>query len=199
MIRNPSDLGYDDRAFVLPPIQLNEHTVDVIPAQDWLSICPSRRRAAGAHRRSRDTLVDRVTEAALTVAQDAGAWVAWCNLNAKSDDAGRAEDRCRRGAPRIGRTKRKGAKRLRRWGKHRIIVTKPTIAGFGLNWQHCANVAFVGLSDSWEQYYQAVRRCWRFGQKQPVKVHVITPDMRARYWQYQTQRSRRRKDGKGNA
>ena len=70
-------------------------------------------------------------------------------------------------------------KRLRRFadGRIRVLVTKPTIAGFGLNWQHCANMAFVGLSDSWEAYYQAVRRCWRFGQKRPVNVHVITADI----------------------
>ena len=58
-------------------------------------------------------------------------------------------------------------------GDIRCLVTKPTIAGHGLNWQHCADMAFVGLSDSYEQFYQAVRRCWRFGQKQTVNVHVI--------------------------
>jgi hypothetical protein len=58
-------------------------------------------------------------------------------------------------------------------GKIRALVTKPSVAGFGMNWQHCHEVIFVGLSDSWEQYYQAIRRCWRFGQKMPVNVHII--------------------------
>jgi SNF2 family DNA or RNA helicase len=58
-------------------------------------------------------------------------------------------------------------------GNVRVLVTKPKIAGHGMNWQHCSNMAFVGLSDSWEAYYQAIRRCWRFGQTKPVKVHVI--------------------------
>jgi hypothetical protein len=58
-------------------------------------------------------------------------------------------------------------------GRTRVLVTKPSIAGHGLNWQHCARVAFVGLSHSWEQYYQAIRRCWRFGQKRPVECHLI--------------------------
>jgi SNF2 family DNA or RNA helicase len=58
-------------------------------------------------------------------------------------------------------------------GDARVIVSKPSIAGWGLNWQHCADVVFVGLSDSYEQYYQAVRRCWRFGQTRPVTVTVI--------------------------
>jgi hypothetical protein len=58
-------------------------------------------------------------------------------------------------------------------GRARVLVTKPSIAGFGLNWQHCARVAFVGVTDSFEAYYQAVRRCWRFGQRRPVEVHLF--------------------------
>ena len=62
-------------------------------------------------------------------------------------------------------------------GAHRVLVSKVRIAGFGMNFQHCANMIFVGLSDSWEQYYQAVRRCWRFGQTKPVNVYIITADI----------------------
>ena len=61
-------------------------------------------------------------------------------------------------------------------GDVKILVTKPKIAGFGMNWQHCSNIAFVGLSDSYEQYYQAVRRCWRFGQKEEVNCYIITAE-----------------------
>ena len=61
-------------------------------------------------------------------------------------------------------------------GRIRVLVTKPSIAGFGLNWQHCARMAFVGVTDSWEAYYQAVRRCWRFGQKRPVDVHIFSSE-----------------------
>jgi hypothetical protein len=59
-------------------------------------------------------------------------------------------------------------------GEVRVLVSKPSIAGWGMNWQHCNKVAFVGLSDSYEQFYQAVRRCWRFGQTKPVDCYVIT-------------------------
>lgn len=55
-------------------------------------------------------------------------------------------------------------------------MTKPSIAGWGLNWQHCARMAFVGVTDSWESYYQAVRRCWRFGQSHPVQVHIFASE-----------------------
>ena len=61
-------------------------------------------------------------------------------------------------------------------GKHRVLVSKPKIAGLGLNLQHCADMAFVGLSDSYEQLYQSIRRCYRFGQKNTVNVHVITAE-----------------------
>ena len=55
----------------------------------------------------------------------------------------------------------------------RVLVSKPSICGFGLNWQHCSRMAFVGVTDSFESYYQAIRRCWRFGQTRPVDVHVF--------------------------
>lgn len=58
-------------------------------------------------------------------------------------------------------------------GLSKCLVTKPSIAGFGMNWQQCNKMIFVGLSDSYEQYYQAVRRCWRFGQKNPVDVYIV--------------------------
>ena len=61
-------------------------------------------------------------------------------------------------------------------GRIRVLVTKPSIAGYGMNWQHCHQMAFVGVSHSFEQFYQAVRRCWRFGQTQPVDCYVITSD-----------------------
>jgi hypothetical protein len=62
-------------------------------------------------------------------------------------------------------------------GRIRVLVSKPSIFGFGLNFQRCANMAFVGIGYSWESYYQAIRRCWRFGQTRPVNVHVITSEL----------------------
>jgi SNF2 family DNA or RNA helicase len=60
-------------------------------------------------------------------------------------------------------------------GVHRVLISKPSIAGFGMNFQHCARMVFVGLNDSYEQYYQAIRRCYRYGQTQPVEVSVVSP------------------------
>jgi hypothetical protein len=61
-------------------------------------------------------------------------------------------------------------------GRIRVLISKPSICGFGLNFQVCHNMAFVGVTDSWESYYQAVRRCWRFGQERPVNVHIFASE-----------------------
>jgi hypothetical protein len=67
-------------------------------------------------------------------------------------------------------------------GQTRVLLSKSSITGFGLNWQHCARQAFIGLSFSYESYYQAVRRCWRFGQKRPVHVHIAMADTEKAIW-----------------
>jgi hypothetical protein len=74
-------------------------------------------------------------------------------------------------------------------GQARILITKPSLAGFGLNWQHCARMAFVGLSFSYEAFYQAIRRCWRFGQTRPVSVHVACADTEESIWQVVNRKS----------
>lgn len=105
-------------------------------------------------------------------------WIIWCNLNAEQDALEAAfGDLCV--SIRGSDTPAQKIERERLWreGDIPILITKPMCFGFGLNWQHCCNEAFVGLSHSFEQYYQAVRRCWRFGQEQAVNVHVITSDV----------------------
>lgn len=106
-----------------------------------------------------------------------GPFLVWCNLNDESAALKEAID----GAIEVkgSDTQEQKEERIMGFseGKYRVLVTKLLIAGFGMNWQHCPNMAFVGLSDSYEQFYQAVRRCWRFGQKQPVNAHIITADI----------------------
>jgi helicase-like protein len=100
--------------------------------------------------------------------------IIWCNLNTESEAAAKAiPDAVElRGSD---EREDKAAKMLDfAAGGIRVLVTKPSLAGFGMNWQHCANVHFLGLSDSYEQFYQAVRRCWRFGQTRSVDCHIIT-------------------------
>ncbi len=172
-LRKPSDLGYDDAAFILPELHVHSTTVDVDVSSEFLfpmeAVTLQERQAA-----RRDSIGDRVRVCADLVNGSDRPWLVWCNLNSESTALTKAIP---------GAVEVKGADTIEHKEKSllgfsagdiRVLVTKPTIAGHGMNWQHCADVAFVGLSDSYEQYYQAVRRCWRFGQKKPVNVHVIT-------------------------
>lgn len=173
MIRKPSDLGYDDGDFVLPPITYHDHVVETEAPEGFLfAIEAETLQERLAARRS--SIAERVAECAALVNASSEPWIIWCNLNQES--AILAESI----ADAVEVTGSDSAESKERSmldfsaGKIRVLVTKPSIAGFGMNWQHCRNIAFVGLSDSWESYYQAVRRCWRFGQTRSVNVHVIT-------------------------
>ncbi|MDB5963865.1 MAG: DEAD-like helicase [Polaromonas sp.] len=164
LLRRPSDLGYNDGAYSLPALRQQEH---IIPVAGERAVTLGQRLAA-----RRDSIGERVAKAIeLTPVDRPFVW--WCNLNAESaalaaDIPGAVEVR---GAdPEDEKERRLKAFSL---GEIRVLVTKPSIAGFGMNWQHCADTGFVGLNDSFEQVYQAVRRFWRYGQLQPVTAHFI--------------------------
>lgn len=179
MVRRPSDLGYSDDGYALPAARTISHTVatdaatlragGVLFAQEAATLMDRR----NARRGSVDA---RVAMCADLVNADPEPWIVWCDLNAESE----ALTRAIRGAVEVRGSDDPDTKeeRLRAFseGRVRVLVTKPSIAGFGLNWQHCARVAFVGVTDSWEAYYQAVRRCWRFGQSREVQVHIFASE-----------------------
>lgn len=177
MLQHPADLGYDDGSrFDLPPLQMHHHTVasDYTPEGMLFSVeaqsLIERRQARKA------SLSERVKVCADLVNASDAAWIVWCDLNAEGDALTAAIN----GAVQVSGADDAETKERRMMaftdGDIRVLVTKPSVCGFGMNWQHCHNVAFVGLSDSWEQYYQAIRRCWRFGQTEPVACHVIASD-----------------------
>ena len=167
MIRKPSDLGYEDGAFVLPELRMHELAVD----SATLEVAKTLQERITARRES---VTERVLACAALVNASTGPFLIWCNLNAESEQLAVAIP----GAVEVKGSdkteKKEHALNAFSRGEIRVLITKPSIAGFGMNWQHCAQVAFVGLSDSYEQFYQAVRRCWRFGQQNAVDVHVIT-------------------------
>lgn len=172
-IRKPSDLGYEDNDFILPSLSWHQHTVES-KAQDGklfsteASTLDERRAARYA------SLDDRVKLTADLVNRSTESWLVWCDLNKEGDALAASIP----GAIQVSGsdTPEKKEKALLDFaaGKLRVLITKPSIAGFGMNFQICHNVAFVGLSDSFESLYQAVRRCWRFGQTEEVQAHVIT-------------------------
>lgn len=176
MIRRPSDLGYSDDGFILPPLRMHEHRVDVSsPTQGFLFALEAQTLQERQQAR-RDSIADRVAKCAEIVNASDRPFVVWCNLNEESAQLAKAipdsvevtgsdSDEFKESAI-VGFLE----------GRHRVMVSKPKIAGLGLNMQHCADMAFVGLSDSYEQLYQSIRRCWRFGQAREVNVHVITAE-----------------------
>lgn len=174
MIRKPSDLGYDDAMYALPPLHVHDHLVgadeDAIKTDGMLfaleaSTMSERRDAKKA------SLDNRVSECAALVNASEEMWVVWCEFNAESDALrdsipGAVEIR---GSDDADDKEHKLADFAA--GKIRVLISKPSITGWGLNWWHCRNTAFVGVTDSFEAYYQAIRRFWRFGQKHEVHVH----------------------------
>ena len=174
-VRKPSDLNYDDGAFHLPPLRVHQETVEADAWGGFLmpveALTLQERQAA-----RRDSIDDRVAKCAELVNASDDAWLVWCNLNAESEALVAAIPGAVQVTGSDSAEQKEAALLGFSRGEIRVLVTKPSIAGFGMNWQHCHHMAFVGLSDSFEQYYQAVRRCWRFGQKHPVDVHVITAE-----------------------
>jgi len=174
-LRTPSDLGYPDDGYILPPLHLHQHTVDVdvmIDRGDHLFRIPGT-SATAIHAEMRRTAPMRAALAADLVTGSPGAWAVWCNTNYEADavtalipDAIEV-----RGSDSLAEKERKLG--LFSTGEARVIVTKPSIAGRGLNWQHCHQSAVVGLSYSFEALHQLMGRFHRFGQRNPVDVHII--------------------------
>ncbi len=173
VIKRPSDLGYDDEGYDLPGLTMHEHIVDAEPTFGELFVTPAA-GLLGRNQARRESVEDRVAACAELINESDEQWIVWCHLNDESD----ALEAAINGAKSVkgsDSTETKEARMLAFTdGSLRVLVTKPSIAGFGMNWQHCHQMAFVGLSDSWEQYYQAIRRCYRFGQTEVVNVHIVS-------------------------
>jgi hypothetical protein len=179
MVRKPSDLGYDDGAFVLPPLHRHQHTVANDIRDAWASgslFVEEAKGLSGRRSARKSSLADRVATAAAMVNASDEQWIVWCNLNAEAD----ALEKAIPGAVQVAGSDGSEEKEIRiidfAESRSRVLVTKPSIAGWGVNLQSCRNQVFVGLSDSFEEMYQAVRRCYRFGQLRPVNVHIVTSE-----------------------
>ncbi len=178
LIRRPSDLGFDDGAYNLPPVVVHEHLLPSSTPSDGMLFAMQAQTLMERRSAHRDSIKDRVAACASIVnAEPDEPWVIWCDLNAESEALVSAID----GAVEItgsdSADKKEDTLAAFASGQITRIVSKPSICGWGLNWQHCARMAFVGVTDSWEAYYQAVRRCWRFGQKRSVNVHIFASEM----------------------
>ena len=174
-IRRPSDLGFNDDGFLLPPLHEVEHLVEANSLADGMLFALPAVGLKEQREERRRTVQERCQTVADLVNHTGQPALVWCHLNeegdvlqslipdavqvAGSDSDDRKEDRLEAFAD----------------GRARVLITKPKIGAWGLNYQHCNHVTFFP-SHSFEQYYQAVRRCWRFGQKRAVKVDIVTTE-----------------------
>ena len=172
--RKPDDIGYRMPGYDLPELDIHNHVM----ASDFTddSLFPSAASLSDQRKVRRASIGDRVLACADIVNRSTEPWVLWCDLNDEASALTKAiPDAVEvRGADTI-ETKVSALAGFTE-GKIRVMVTKPSIAGHGLNWQHCARMAFVGVGYSYEAFYQAVRRCWRYGQERPVEVHRFYTD-----------------------
>lgn len=177
-IRRPSDMGYPDDGYILPGLEIHGHIIESnVEAEGQLFATDLGGVGGRAHVR-KQTLEDRCKAAADLVAESQDEpWILWAGLN---DEAKMLADLIP-GAVNVhgSLSPEEKADYLMGFadGDFKVLITKPGIASQGLNYQHCNRMAFVGLSDSYEQYYQAIRRCYRYGQKRVVHAHIIVSEL----------------------
>ena len=191
-VSKPSDLGFDDTGYDLPTLDLKRHIVAADRSLDTGHEKDGQARlfrmpdtsATSIHREKRMTTDARADVVAELVAREPDeAWVIWCDTDYEADALANRIPGAVEVRGSMSAEVKEANLTLFSSGQARVIITKPSIAGFGLNWQHSARMAFVGLSFSYESFYQAIRRCWRFGQTRPVNVHVACADTEESIWQ----------------
>lgn len=170
VLRKPSDLGYKDEGFALPELKIIEHIVESKTTGEYL--IPMVANTLDERRSARRSSINERVSKCCDLLND-GQNLIWCDFNNESELLRKSIN---------GSVEVKGSDTSEHKenaaidfssGKIKALISKPSMFGYGLNFQQCNNMIFVGLSDSYEQFYQAVRRCWRFGQKKPVNVHII--------------------------
>jgi hypothetical protein len=174
-IRRPSDIGFDDAAFVLPPLNEVEHLVEVNSLADGMLFAMPAHGLKEQREERRRSLTERCGMAASIANGTSEPVLMWCHMN----DEGDMLEKLVPDAVQVSGSDSDDAKEDRLLafadGKARVLITKPKIGAWGLNFQHCSHVTYFP-SHSFEQYYQAVRRCWRFGQKRAVRVDIVTTE-----------------------
>lgn len=171
-IKSPADLGFDGSRYALPPLVMHDHIIDSQPLDGQLftgiAQTLSERRQA-----KRASIHDRVDAVASMVNASHEEWIVWCHLNDESAMLAKAIPDAVEVYGSLDPAEKERRIMAFTHGEARVLISKPSISGWGMNWQHCRNMAFVGLGDSFEAFYQAVRRCYRFGQGRAVHVHII--------------------------
>ena len=177
-LRKPSDVGHSDEGYDLPPLKMIHHTVTAnmgeLTHDRGLLFADSVMNLQDQRKARRLSMGARVREAAALVNSNDRPWVVWCDLNDESAALAAAIPDAVEVTGSMDTDEKIDRIRSFADGRARVIVTKPKICGFGVNWQHCSDTVFVGVTHSFEAWYQAVRRLYRFGQSRPVDCHIVT-------------------------
>ncbi len=175
-IKSPADLGFDGSRYKLPALHIHNHVVEAEEVLEGFLI-PIQAESLQERGRARKQTVDkRVAKVTEIIGASTTPWLVWCHLNDESEKLAKALD-CKEVRGSDSMFSKEVKINAFSNGKSGRLVTKPSICGMGMNWQHCRNMVFVGLSDSYEEIYQAIRRCWRFGQTEEVHVHIVSADI----------------------
>lgn len=175
-IRNPSDLGFDGSRYILPGLQMHEHIVEStepLEGQLFAGLAQTLTERRDAKRKS---LTERVAITADLVNSHTRPAIVWCHLNDESQALTAAIPDAIEVTGSMTPDQKEKAIMAFTHGEARVLVSKASICGFGMNWQHCSDMVFAGLDDSFESFYQAIRRCYRFGQKNIVQVHLVSAE-----------------------
>tara|TARA_R110000751_G_scaffold22741_1_gene63788 strand:- start:808 stop:2184 length:1377 start_codon:yes stop_codon:yes gene_type:complete len=174
-IRKPSDLGFSDDSFDLPPLNVDQSVIPALMVKPGMLFDVPAVGLQEEREVRRRTINERCELAASKVKDTNEPAVMWCHLN----DEGDLLENLVPGSVQVSGSDSDDEKESKfqsfQNGDIRVLITKPKIGAFGLNWQHCAHLTYFP-SHSYEQYYQAVRRCWRFGQDKPVTVDLVSTD-----------------------
>jgi hypothetical protein len=173
-IRFPSDLGFSDDNFILPEINTVEHVLESKAPEGFLFV-DSAVTLDDQRAERRRTIEERCEKVADIANGDDSHFIAWCSLNSESEKLKSLIKDSEEISGSMSIEQKEQTFEAFSKGEIKALVTKPSLAGFGMNWQHCNRMSFFP-SHSHEQYYQCVRRCWRFGQKKPVSVHIVTTE-----------------------
>lgn len=174
-IRRPSDLGFDDSNFILPPLNEVEHLVQANTLADGMLFALPAVGLKEQREERRRTIQERCEKVAQLVNKTGQPALVWCHLNEEGDTLERLIPDAVQVSGKDSDDKKESHLESFATGNERVLITKPKIGAWGLNFQHCNHVTFFP-SHSFEQYYQGVRRCWRFGQKRDVKVDIVTTE-----------------------
>lgn len=175
-VRKPSDLGYDDDGYDLPPLNIEPRWVAADYRPEGTLFHMGLHGVQDRSNVRKATLRQRVDAAVELVQSRPGQWMLWCGLNDEARALAERLDDCVNVEGSDSPEEKTDALERFQSGDVRVLITKPRIAGFGMNFQNCRQMAFVGLSDSWEAYYQCIRRSWRFGQTEPVGAFIVLSD-----------------------